>query len=88
MANNRSAEKRNRQTVVRRDRNRAYRSRLRTAIKHLRSAIDAGDKSKAEELLSPTLALVDATAQKGVVHRNAAGRTKSRLTRAVAALEG
>ena len=86
MANSPSAEKRSRQNIVRRDRNRAARSRLRTAVKRLRAEVDAGNKSGAEELLPSTLSLVDSTARKGVIHANAAARTKSRLTRAVAGL--
>ncbi len=86
MANSPSAEKRSRQNIVRRDRNRAARSRLRTAVKRLRAEVDAGNKSGAEELLGSTLSLVDSTARKGVIHANAAARTKSRLTRAVAGL--
>ena len=83
MANSPSAEKRSRQNVKRRDRNRAARSRLRTAVKRLRAEVAAGNKSGAKELLPPTLRLVDTTAQKGVIHPNAAARTKSRLTRSV-----
>jgi len=88
MANIKSAEKRNRQALVRRERNRGNRSQLRTAVKSLRGAIDDGDSTKAQELLNPTLALLDRSAQKGVMHANAAARTKSRLTRAVSALSG
>ena len=86
MANNPSAIKRNRQTVVRRLRNRSQKSRMRTSIKALREAIDTGDSATARQLLPGTLQLVDATAQKGAIHRNAAARTKSRLQRAVAKL--
>jgi len=87
MANIKSANKRNRQMVVRRERNRSNRSRLRTAVKSLREAIEAGDLSKSQELLTPTLALLARSTQKGVLHANAAARTKSRLTRAVNAIE-
>ncbi len=86
MANTKSAEKRIRQSAVRREQNRATRSRMRGAIRKLREAIGAGDRGKAEELLPGTLSLVDATAQKSVIHRNAAARTKSRLIRAVRSL--
>ena len=88
MANKESAKKRNRQMIKRRSRNRAHRSRMRTEIKRLRSAIDGGEAQVARELLPATLGVVDAVAQKGVIHRNTASRTKSRLARAVAALEG
>jgi len=83
MANTKSAEKRHRQNIKRRDRNRAMRSRMRTAVKRLRTAVAEGNGDLAKELLVPTLSLVDSTAQKGVIHRNAAARTKSRLTKAV-----
>lgn len=87
MANIKSAEKRSRQSVIRNTRNRSIRSKMRGAVKTLRAAVESGDKAKAQELLNPTLSLVDATAQKGVIHRNAAARTKSRLTRAVSKLD-
>ena len=86
MANTKSAEKRIRQTEVRRNRNRAYRSRLRGAIKDLRQAVSAGDEKRARELLPQTLVLIDTTAQKQAIHRNTAARTKSRLAKAVGSL--
>ncbi len=86
MANNPSAIKRNRQTIVRRQRNRSQKSRMRNAVKTLRQAIEAGDSATARTLLPETLQLVDLTAQKGAIHRNAAARTKSRLERAVSGL--
>ncbi|MEM6794548.1 MAG: 30S ribosomal protein S20 [Acidobacteriota bacterium] len=86
MANHKSAEKRIRQTAVRTLRNRAHLSRYRTAVKKLRASIAEGEAEAARQLLPSTLSLVDHTAQKGVIHRNAAARTKSRLTRAVAAM--
>lgn len=87
MANSPSAEKRIRQNETRRAGNRAVRSRLRTAVKNLRSEVEAGNKEGATALLEPTLSLIDATAQKKIIHRNAAARTKSRLTRAVNGLD-
>jgi small subunit ribosomal protein S20 len=88
MANTKSAEKRNRQNEENRERNRSYRSRLRTAIKGLRTAVSAGDAAQAEKLLPQTISLIDKTAQKGVIHANAASRYKSRLAQHVAALNG
>ncbi len=82
MANTSSAEKRNRQAVKRRGRNRAYRTRMRTAVKDLREKVAAGEVEKARDMLTETLKLVDATAQKGAIHRNTAARTKRRLLRA------
>lgn len=86
MANIKSAEKRHRQNLEQRERNRARRSRMRTAVKRLREAIIEGDADQARTLLTPTLSEIDATAQKGVIHGNTAARYKSRLTRAVAGL--
>ena len=86
MANNPSAIKRNRQAIDHRLRNRSQKSRMRTSIKALRQAIADGDSATARQLLPGTLHLVDSTAQKGAIHRNAAARTKSRLERAVAKL--
>lgn len=88
MANTKSAEKRNRQNVKARERNRAHRSRLRTAIKSLRAAIASGDSTKAQELLPTTFSVIDATAQKKVIHANTASRYKSRLAKTVASLNG
>ena len=86
MANTKSAEKRNRQNVVARDRNRAHRSRLRTAIKRLRSVVASGDGTQAAELLPTTLSIIDGIAQKKVIHANTASRYKSRLAAHVAAI--
>lgn len=83
MANSPSARKRVWQAEQRRLHNRAYRSRMRTAVKRLRAVIASGDETQARELLPGTLSVVDATASKGAIHGNAASRTKSRLTQAV-----
>ena len=84
MANHKSALKQHRQDVRRRTQNRYNRARMRTAVKHFRSAVAAGDLDTARQLLNPTLSLVDRTAKLGGIHDNAAARTKSRLTRALA----
>ncbi len=86
MANTKSAEKRHRQNVNQRERNRAQRSRLRTAIKSLRQAVASGDAVKAGEMLPATLGIIDKTAQKKIIHANTASRTKARLAKKVAAL--
>lgn len=87
MANKASAEKRARQALKRRARNRSYRSLLRGEIKKLRQAVEGGDAETARSMLTATLGTLDRTAQHGVIHRNVAARTKSRLTQAVAALD-
>lgn len=86
MANTKSAEKRNRQNIKARERNRAHRSTLRTAIKKLRTAVASGDTAQAQKILPETLSVIDKTAQKKVIHANTASRYKSRLTQKVTAL--
>ena len=88
MANTKSAEKRMRQSEKRRARNRADRATMRTAVKKVRTAIDAGDAQQAETLLSEAVSVIDRTVKKNVLHRNTASRTKSRLTQAVRKVAG
>lgn len=80
MPNHKSAEKRVRQNEKRRLVNRSNRSSLRTQIKKLRTALTSGDKQQSQELLTPTIALIDKSVNKGVLHQNTAARYKSRLT--------
>lgn len=87
MANSKSAEKRIKQTEVCRDRNRGDRSKMRTAVKRLRAAVVEGDSARANDLLPGTLSLIDVSARKRIIHRNAAARYKARLTYAVRKLE-
>ncbi|HLA95794.1 MAG TPA: 30S ribosomal protein S20 [Pyrinomonadaceae bacterium] len=86
MANHKSAIKRVRQNTKRNEINRANRSKLRTQIKKLRGALSASDKAQSSELLNPTVSLIDKAVNKGILHRNAAARHKSRLTKHVAEL--
>ena len=86
MARSKSAMKRDRQSTEQRGRNRKNLSQLKTQVKKLRTAIEAGDSEAASKLLPETVAYIDKAAKKGVVHDNAAGRHKSRLTRKVNAL--
>jgi small subunit ribosomal protein S20 len=79
LASHESALKAHRQNLVRRERNRNMRTRLRGALRTMRSAIDAGDPAQLKDALSNTVSLVDKMAAKGVIHKNAAGRYKSRL---------
>jgi small subunit ribosomal protein S20 len=85
MANHKSAVKRIRQNEKRRAINRASRSAMRTEIKKLRTALTLGDVEKAQQVLPAIVSVLDRSIQKGVLHRNAAARYKSRLTRRVAA---
>ena len=81
MASHKSTLKQMRKDKARRERNRAQRSTLRTALKKVRGAIGAGGKSESETRLKAAIKLLDSSASKGLIHRNAAARTKSRLVR-------
>ena len=85
MATHASALKAHRQSVKNRERNRQFRSRLRGALKSIRAAIETNDLTAAKGALKQTISLIDKMASKGVIHRNAAGRYKSRLTTRIAA---
>lgn len=76
-----SAVKAHRQTIKRTAHNAALRSKLRTGLKSIRAAIDAGDTQKAKAALSETFSLIDKMSGKGLIHDNAAGRYKSRLAK-------
>ena len=86
MANHKSAEKRVRQNATRKEINRSNRSKLRTQIKKLRTALAGHDKPASQELLNPTVSLIDKSVNKGIIHKNTAARYKSRLTKHVAEL--
>jgi small subunit ribosomal protein S20 len=75
-----SALKANRQNIARREHNRQMRSKLRTALKGIRASLDAKDLSAAKTALNKTVSIVDKMATKGIIHRNTAGRYKSRLS--------
>ena len=79
MATHASALKAHRQSLVHRERNRKYRSQLRSTLKEIRSVIDAKDKSAAKKQLDQAISLIDRMAGKGIIHRNTASRYKSRL---------
>jgi small subunit ribosomal protein S20 len=79
-----SATKAHRQSEKHREQNRQFRSRLRGVLKVIRTAIDANDLPAAKAALKQTISLIDRMASKGVIHRNAAGRYKSRLTQRIA----
>ena len=75
-----SALKANRQNVKRREHNRQMRSKLRSALKSIRVSLDAKDLTAAKAALNQTVSIVDKMATKGIIHRNPAGRYKSRLS--------
>lgn len=80
MPHHKSAEKRVRTNEGRRQRNVAATSRMRTAIKNVRAATT---RSAGESALKATIAILDRTAQKGVIKRESASRQKSRLSKFV-----
>jgi|SRR5450432_4338488 small subunit ribosomal protein S20 len=75
-----SVLKRAAQSIERADVNRANRTRVRTMMKRLRTAITAGDATAAGNLMYPTMSAIDRAITKGVLHENTGNRYKSRLT--------
>ena len=84
MANHKSAIKRNRQSLVRRDRNRMNRSKVKTVLKRVDAAIEVEDSvEKAQEALVAAVPVIERAAVKGAFHRKTASRKVSRLTKRV-----
>lgn len=79
MANIASAQKKNRQMIVNRARNRAAMSTVRTAIKKARAAVDA-KSAEAAALVKAAISTVDKAATKGLIKKNTAARYVSRLS--------
>ncbi len=84
MAQHLSAERQARKALAHRARNRAYMSRMKTALKRVRKATD---KEKASAELKRAIKLLDQLAAKGVIHRNNAANKKSALTRYVTSMK-
>ena len=87
MANIKSVRKRARQAIVRRDHNMALRTEVRTAMKKVSKAIATGNKEAAAASLRESQRVIDRIVAKGVMHRNAGGRHKSRLAHALKAMK-
>jgi small subunit ribosomal protein S20 len=87
MANIKSARKRARQAVRRRDRNMSLRTRARSAIRDVKKAIASGDKAAAAAALEKSRGMIDRVAAKGVLHPNAASRHKRRLAHAIKGMQ-
>ena len=83
MANSLSARKRARQAEKHRLRNAGQRSRVRTTIKRVLAAIEAGDKNAAETAYKDAVPAIDRSVSKGLMHSNKAARHKSRLNKHV-----
>jgi small subunit ribosomal protein S20 len=87
MANHVSALKRVRQTLKKTEVNRNNRSRVRGALRKMRETVAAGNKEAAEKQFRETVSALDKAVQKGVLHKNTAGRYKSRLAARVKAIK-
>lgn len=87
MANHASAEKRNRQRITRTARNKSIKTRVRGLVKDVREAIKSGNAEAAQKALAEATSNLDAAVTQGVLHRNTASRSISRLTHSVHALK-
>ncbi|HWM41439.1 MAG TPA: 30S ribosomal protein S20 [Burkholderiales bacterium] len=83
MANIKSARKRAKQAVERREHNMSLRTEVRTAIKNMKKAVAAGNKDNAAKALRDSQRVIDRIVAKGILHRNAGDRHKSRLAHAL-----
>ncbi|MGE5491554.1 MAG: 30S ribosomal protein S20 [Actinomycetota bacterium] len=86
MANSAQARKRARQADKQRAHNASLRSTLRTAIKRVRQAIQSGDKAAAQTVFQQSMSVIDRIADKKIIHKNKASRSKSRLSAQIKAL--
>ena len=86
MPNIKSAKKRNRTSLLKRDASRAVKSRVGVVRTKLVEAIDAGDKAQAEKQYSSYCSVLDRAVKKHVIAANAAARHKSRLVKKIAGL--
>ena len=86
MANSPQAKKRARQAEKRRTQNNGQRSLVRTVIKKVITAVDAGDVETAQAAYNSAVPVIDRMADKGILHKNKAARHKSRLNTHVKAL--
>lgn len=86
LANTKQAKKRVRQSEQRRQLNASHRSMMRTCVKNVVKAIEAGDKTKAAEAFKIAQPILDRMANKGIIHRNKAARHKHRLNARIKAL--
>ncbi|PJK14791.1 30S ribosomal protein S20 [Lysobacteraceae bacterium NML07-0707] len=87
MANIKSAQKRAKQTIVRNARNNSQRSMLRTSVKKVLKALQAGDAEAAAAAFAVAQPLLDRFASRGLIHKNKAARHKSRLNARIKALK-
>ncbi|MDP2758787.1 MAG: 30S ribosomal protein S20 [Sideroxyarcus sp.] len=86
MANTAQAKKRARQATKQHAHNTTLRSEMRTAIKKVIKAVQAGDKAAAQEVFRTSTSVVDSIADKKIIHKNKAARHKSRLSATIKAM--
>lgn len=86
MANHKSAIKRIRQTAKRTARNKSVMTKVRTFVKRVETAIEAGDQAKAKEALSVAMPVMHSGVSKGVLKKNTCSRKLSRLSKAIKAM--
>lgn len=83
MANHKSALKRNRQSLIRRSRNRANKTKMKHAIRKINEAISENSAEQAQEALKVAIPIIYKTAAKGAIHKKNASRKVSRLAKKV-----
>jgi small subunit ribosomal protein S20 len=88
LATHKSAEKRDRQSIKRRERNIAAKSAIKTKIKSVLGAVETKDRQASAKALLAAIPALDKAAVKGVIHRKNASRKISRLTKKINALKG
>ena len=86
MANIKSAKKRILVIQTKTERNKAIRSKVKTYVKKVQTAIESGDKAQANEALRAAVSEISKAESKGVYHANTASRKIARLSKAVAAM--
>ena len=87
MANIKSAEKAARQAEKHRARNVALRSRMRTAVRRVTTAIASGNREDARSSYQQAVPVIDSLVSKQIIHRNKAARHKSRLAERIRAMQ-
>ncbi|MBL4607491.1 MAG: 30S ribosomal protein S20 [Pseudomonadales bacterium] len=86
MANTPQSKKRAKQSEVRRQRNVAMRSKIRSSIKNILKAVDSGDKEAATSAYKIAVPIIDGMTNKGILHKNTSSRHKSRLNARIKAM--
>jgi len=87
MANHKSALKRDRQSKVRRLRNRINKSKMKTVLSNVEKAIAEGSGEQAQKALQSAVSVIHKTASKGTIHKKTASRKISRLSKRVHRME-